>query len=78
MSTYQERRTEVASAILSGMVQAYTVAYGSPTNKPDEMIKESISLADGLILKLEVSEKDFNKSLQDIRVKKMVVNRYCA
>lgn len=42
-------RQHYAGLALAALIQGYATAYGSPTNAPDEVVREAISYADLLI-----------------------------
>jgi hypothetical protein len=47
------KREHYASQALAALIQGYAIAYGSPTNAPDEVVREAISYADLLIAGLK-------------------------
>lgn len=48
------RREHYAGLAMAALIQGYATAYGSPTNAPDEIVKEAVSYADSLIAALKV------------------------
>lgn len=47
------RREHYAGLAMAALIQGYATAYGSPTNAPDEVVREAISYADSLIAGLK-------------------------
>jgi len=46
-------RDHYAGLAMAALIQGYATAYGSPTNAPDEIVKEAVSYADALIAALK-------------------------
>lgn len=38
-----------AGQALAGLIQGYAIAYGSPTNAPDEVVREAFNYADAML-----------------------------
>ena len=38
-----------AGQALAGLIQGYTVAYGSPTSRPQEVVREAYNYADAML-----------------------------
>lgn len=46
------KRELIAMHALAGMITGYAIAYGSPTNAPDEVAREAVGMADALLAAL--------------------------
>lgn len=50
-------RDRFAGHALAGLIQGYAIAYGSPTNAPDEVVREAFSYADAMLAALSKAKE---------------------
>lgn len=52
------RRDWFAGQALAGLIQGYAVAYGSPTNAVDEVVREAFGYADAMLAARSPARRD--------------------